>query len=258
MFNKTATKTTVNVDTTRTKTSEYCQVMKTTNYDMFSLKDGNRPIRKIHLKRVIESIAIKQLPVPIIVDESYRICDGQNRFTACKNLKKPLYYIVVEGLKLDDVQRLNANTRTWSMDDFLDSFCKLGYHEYMVYKEYRQKYGFGHNEGLILLGGYPKGKRVFENFKNGDFKVVNYSDAIKKSDQIMQVGKYFDGYKKKMFVYTMMRLLKNEDYNHDVFLNKLSRQTGKMRHQVSVEDYVRVIEKIYNHVTPNNKKVRLY
>ena len=166
--------------------------------------------------------------------------------------------MVVEGLKLDDVQRLNANTRTWSMDDFLDSFCKLGWHEYLVYKEYKQKYGFGHNEGLILLGGYPKGKRVFENFKNGDFKVVNYSDAIKKSDQIMQVGKYFDGYKKKMFVYTMMRLLKNKDYNHDVFLSKLSRQTGKMRHQVSVEDYVRVIEKIYNHVTPKDKKVRLY
>ena len=258
MFNKTATKTTVNVDTTETKTTEYCQVMQTTNYDMFSLKDGNRPIRKLHLKRVTESIAIKQLPVPIIVDESYRICDGQNRFTACKNLKKPIFYIVAEGLKLDDVQRLNANTRTWSNDDFLDSFCKLGYHEYLVYKKYKQKYGFGHNEGLILLGGYPKGKRVFENFKNGDFKVVNYSEAIKKSDQITQVGKYYDGYQKKIFVYTMMRLFQNKSYNHDLFLDKLARQTGKMRHQVSVEDYLRVIEKIYNHATPKNKKVRLY
>ena len=253
MFN---TKTTVNVDTT--KTSEYCQVMQTTNYGMFSLKEGNRPIRKPHLKRLTESIAIKQLPVPIIVDEFYRICDGQNRFTACKNLKKPIFYIVAEGLKLDDVQRLNANTRTWSNDDFLDSFCKLGYHEYLVYKKYKQKYGFGHNEGLILLGGYPKGKRVFENFKNGDFKVVNYSEAIKKSDQITQVGKYYDGYQKKIFVYTMMRLFQNKSYNHDLFLDKLARQTGKMRHQVSVEDYLRVIEKIYNHATPKSKKVRLY
>ena len=58
-------------------------------------------------------MARKLKNVPIIVDEFYRICDGQNRFTACKTLKKPIHYIVVEGLTLDDVQRLNANTKTY-------------------------------------------------------------------------------------------------------------------------------------------------
>ena len=255
MFN---TKTTVNVDTTETETSEYCQVMQTTNYDMFSLKEGNRPIRKPHLRKLTESIATKQLPVPIIVDEFYRICDGQNRFTACKNLKKPIHYIVVEGLNLDDVQRLNANTKTWSTDDYMDSFCRLGLKEYVIYKGYKDKYGFGHNECLILLGGYVTKNRVFQNFRDGHFKVKGYADAVKKAEQIVGIGKYYDGYKKKLFVYTMMNLFKNKEYKHSTFLKKLSKQSEKMRHQADVESYLRLIEKIYNHATPKNKKVRLY
>ena len=265
MFNKTAKKTTVlegtfppgTVDITGTETREYCQVMQTTNYGMFSLKEGNRPIRKPHLRKLTESIAIKQLPVPIIVDEFYRICDGQNRFTACKNLKKPIHYIVVEGLNLDDVQRLNANTKTWSTDDYMDSFCELGLKEYIIYKKYKDKYKFGHNESLVLLGGYG-GSTVFQNFRDGNFKVKNYSQAIENSDKILEIGKYYDGYRKKLFVYTMMNLLQNKKYNHSTFLRKLSRQSEKMRHQADVESYLRLIEKIYNHGITKKNKVRLY
>ena len=96
--------------------------MKTNNYEKFSYVDGNRPLRKTHLKNLTESIAIKQIPVPIVIDENFKICDGQNRFEACKILGKPIYYIKVPGMTLDDIQRLNANTKTWDTQDFLDSF----------------------------------------------------------------------------------------------------------------------------------------
>ena len=56
----------------------------------------------------------------------------------------------------------------------------------------------------------------------------------------------------------MMNLLQNKEYNHSTFLKKLSKQSEKMRQQVDVESYLRLIEKIYNHGTPKNKKVRLY
>ena len=49
----------------------------------------------------------------------------------------------------------------------------------------------------------------------------------------------------------MLVCFEQEGYNHDVFLKKLSKQSGKLTDQVHEEDYMRVIQKIYNR---NNKK----
>jgi len=132
----------------------YSEVMKTNKYDIFSMIEGNRPVRPAHLKNIKNSIAAHQLPVPIVVDEEYRVCDGQHRFVACKSLNKPIYYIKVPEMTLEDIQRLNADTKTWSPDDFLDSFCALHYPEYLKYWDFKDKYSFGHRECMLLLGGW--------------------------------------------------------------------------------------------------------
>ena len=80
----------------------HADVMITKNYNMFTSIAGNRNLNPIHLKNLKESIAIKQIPVPIVVNEKYQICDGQNRFQVCCELNLPVYYIVIEGLTLED------------------------------------------------------------------------------------------------------------------------------------------------------------
>ena len=160
------------LSTSDTYANVYCDVMVTNNYELFSYIDGNRPLRATHLKNIRDSIAAKQIPVPIVVNEEYKICDGQNRFEACKILKKPVYYILVEGLRLEDVQRLNANTRTWDTQDFLESYCELGYEHYRRYRTYKNKYKFGHTECMVILGGWNnEGKRIHQNFREGLFTV---------------------------------------------------------------------------------------
>jgi len=238
----------------------YCDVMVTNNYELFSYIDGNRPIRATHLKNIKNSIASKQIPVPIVVNEEYKICDGQNRFEACRLLKKPVYYIVIEGLKLEDVQRLNANTNTWDTQDFLDSYCELNYENYIRYRTFKNKYKFGHNECMVILGGYwgKKGKRIHQTFRDGKFVIKNYSESVEVSEKIIQVAKYYDGYKRKGFINAMLKLFKNTEYSHKDFLYKLSKQSEKMTHQADVESYLKLIERIYNHRRKNENKVRLF
>ena len=48
----------------------HSEVMKTNKYDLFSFIEGNRPVRVRHLNNIRDSIAIKQLPVPIVVDDN--------------------------------------------------------------------------------------------------------------------------------------------------------------------------------------------
>ena len=238
----------------------YCEVMVTNDYKKFSDIAGNRSIKPRHLKNITESIAIKQIAVPIVVNERYQICDGQNRYEACIKLKKPIYYIVIDGLTLEDVQRLNANTHTWNTGDYLDSYCELGYEHYKKYKAYKRKYKFGHTECMIILNGWKnlEGKSINKTFNDGEFVIKDYSESIKISNKILKTGKYYAGYKRGGFVNAMLELFKNPEYNHNKFIDKLSRQSAKMTDQTNKKFYLIKIEEIYNHGCSSKNKVRLY
>ena len=235
----------------------YCDVMITNKYEKFSDIAGNRNVKPRHLKNITESIAIKQIQVPIVVNERFQICDGQNRFLACKKLKKPIYYILLKGLTLEDVQRLNANTHTWNTDDYLDSYCELEYDHYKKYKSYKKKYKFGHTECMIILNGWKnKGKSINKTFNDGDFNIKDYPESIKISNKIVKAGKYYEGYKRGGFVKAMLELFKNPEYDHDKFIDKLARQSAKMTDQTNKKLYLTKIEEIYNY--GSKYKIRLY
>ena len=53
------------------------KIFKTWEYDRFTFFNGNRDIKPHHKNKLAESFKIKQLPIPIVVDESFRIADGQ-------------------------------------------------------------------------------------------------------------------------------------------------------------------------------------
>ena len=57
-------------------------IYKTNNYGLFSPFEGNRLTKPLHIARLEKSFLENYLPVPIVVDEAYRIGDGQNRFEA--------------------------------------------------------------------------------------------------------------------------------------------------------------------------------
>ena len=244
------------------KTTKYADVANnvyvTTNYDLFGHIEGNRRLSKPHYKRLKESFMEKQIPSPIIVDETYKICDGQNRFEVCKELGLPIYYIIIPELSLPDVQRLNANTKTWNTDDYLESYCELGIKDYLVYRSFKAEYKFGHEICRQLLGGsFSSNKKTSEHtFKTGRFKIQSLSRAIDIAKKLAKVGQYYDGYKRKCFIWAMLRLFKTEEYNHDTFLHRLSMQTEKMQDQTNTESYLKLIEKLYNFRSKN--KVRLF
>ena len=242
-----------------TYAKKYTDVWKTNNYKLFKYVDGNRPIRENHLRNIRNSIAEKQIEVPIVVDEEYYIYDGQNRFEACKMLKKPVYFIKIHVLTLEDIQRLNANTKNWKADDFMDSYCELGKPDYIKYRDFKEKYGLGHSESMVILSGWSKGdKSISQVFKDGGFKIKDYPKAIDIAEKITRVKQFYDGYDKRFFVLAMLKLFKNDEYNHDRFIDKLSKQSEKMKHQPDAKSYLILIEKIYNFRCKDDNKIRLF
>lgn len=238
---------------------EVNQVLKTNDYSMFKHMNGNRSINKLHLKRLTESMSEKYIEVPIIVNSNNQIIDGQHRFEAAKELDKDVYYIKVRNLNLDDVHRLNTNSKNWTAEEYMQGYCELGLKDYIKYRDFKRKYGFGHNEtNAILTNRARMSGSKNTDFNDGVFKIKDYDLAVKNAEKICMIREYYEGYKRRYFVYAMLELFENSDYSHVEFLNKLSFQSVKLQDCTDVKGYLILIEDIYNFKRSKSNKVRFF
>jgi hypothetical protein len=222
------------------------QVHTTTDYFLFKPIEGNRNKNLLHINRLKKSMAETYLFTVIIVNEKYEIIDGQHRFDVIQELKLPLNYIVCTGYGLNEVHILNQNSKTWTSDDYLDGYCKLGYKDYLKYKEFKELYGIGHYECMWLLNGSQLSNPT-QVFFTGDFKIKNYNEACKIIEKIMLVEPYYEEWKRRSFILAMLQLFKNPNFELTEFLQKLKLQPTALSNCSTTNQYVSLIEEIYNY-----------
>lgn len=222
------------------------QVHTTSDYHLFKSIDGNRNKNLLHINRLKKSMSSRYLFTIIVVNEKFEIIDGQHRFDVIEELKLPLHYIVCKGYGLSEVHILNQNSKTWNMDDFLDGYCSLGYSEYLTYRKFKDDYKLGHHETLTLLLGGKKGGKD-EGFYEGTFKVKSLSEAKKNIERILLVSPYYEGCKRRSFIYAMINLFKNKKFDMSEFLGKLKQQPTALMDLPTTSAYVELIEEIYNY-----------
>jgi len=222
------------------------QVHTTTDYHLFKSIDGNRNKNLLHINRLKKSMSEHYLFTIIVVNEKNEIIDGNHRFVVIKEFKLPMNYVVCEGYGLSEVHILNQNSKTWNMDDFLDGYCALGYTDYLTYRKFKEDYNLGHNEVLTLLAGVGQGGKN-SGFYEGRLKIKNIKEAIKTIDTILLVQPYYNGCKRRGFIYAMIGLLKNKRFDITEFLNKLKQQPTALMDLPTTTAYVELIEEIYNY-----------
>lgn len=224
------------------------QVQQTKDYSLFKSIKGNRDINRLHYNRLKKSIQNNYLFTIIIVNEKFEIIDGQHRFEAIKKLGLPLYYIVCTGYGVNEVQILNQNSKNWSIVDFMNGYCDKGIQDYILYRNFVNKYKFGHLETMAMLRGMiSSGSGVGIDFKNGNFKTTHYEQACKLADLICSVKQYYKGYNRRFFIFALLKLFKNENFSFDEFIHKLQMQPYSLVDCVSVDQYIMLIEEIYNY-----------
>lgn len=224
------------------------EVHTTTDYFLFKPIDGNRNKNVLHLNRLKKSITEHYLFTVIIVNERYEIIDGQHRFECVKDLGLPLNYIVCKGYGLNEVQILNQNSKTWNADDYLTGYCNLKNENYLIYKEFKEKYQFGHNECMSMLTGINmNGGTLFNAFKDGTFKVTNLVNAEKEAEQIWMLEDLYKGFKRRAFIYAMLCLFDKPQFDFSEFLQKIKKQPSSLKDCVDIKQYISLIEEIYNY-----------
>jgi hypothetical protein len=227
------------------------QVHTTKDYSLFKTLNGNREVNHLHLSRLKESMKKNYLTTIIMVNKNFEIIDGQHRYLICRELNLPINYIISENYGLNEIQILNANMKNWTIVDYVSGYCDLGYKDYEVYRDFINEYGFTNQVALVLLsGGFISGSdesSLTTKFKEGQFKIKDLDLAKKMADKIMMIEPYYSGYLRRSFIYAMIGMFKNENFEFTEFLAKLKQQPTTLQDCTNITQYKSLIEEIYNY-----------
>ncbi len=241
------------------------KVYQTNDYSKFEKLQGNRPVNENHLRRLKVSFELKQLFSPIIVNEKYQIIDGQHRFTVCEQLGLPIHYIITKNYGLREVKILNQNTSNWTKSAFLESYCELGYENYLKFRNFKRRFPkFNFTICEVLLTQRTGSKNEHENGKNvsskyfeeGKLTIPNIDISIEQANRIYQIGNYYSGFNRTNFVKAMVKMFKNENFDFQWFLKNLKKLQTRIYDAPSITDYIVIIEDIYNHGRKNKVNLR--
>jgi len=173
------------------------------SYVSFQEWNSNRELSKTHIDTLVKDVSFpKKFPfVPITIDKSWRIIDGQHRFQAAKKLQLPIYYIVDTTACEDDIRHRNQQMKNWDVKDHIHFFADKNY-SYKLLLEFMEEFAIGTHFLTIVIqnisGKFPvkfynllkEGKINIEPFKNDikDFLSV-YVPIIKECRSIYTKGK---------------------------------------------------------------------
>jgi hypothetical protein len=233
---------------TKTPMKDRPQIHTTTDYSLFSHINGNREVSQLHLERLRKSMSDNYLFTVIFVNEKHQIIDGQHRFEAIKSLGLPLNYVILEGKGLQEVQTFNLFQKKWTTDDYLHGYLELGKSEYAIYKSFKDRYGFGHNETMAMLAGMSaNGGGQYQHFINGTFRVTHLEEATRHAERIWMFNGIYSGYQRRTFVFAMLYLFNKPNFEFIDFYNKIKAQPSLLTHCNDAKQYVHLIEEIYNY-----------
>lgn len=247
--------------------------MQTNDYNLFKKLDGNRSVNRVHVKRLADNFKTKYLVCPIIVNQDYEVIDGQHRLEAASQLNLPVNFIICNDYGLQEVQLLNSNTSNWKKIDYLNAFCDLGYHEYLKFKVFMDRYpdfSIAASEAILTgllsgtksgcidksISGNASGKMAVKYFQNGDLEIPDFEASKRLAEKILQVKPYYDGFDRVAFVRAMLGVFRNENYDHDVFIKRLEMQPNVLYHCSNVGQYKQLIEDIFNYRSRNKVSLK--
>jgi hypothetical protein len=249
------------------KSEAVLTVFKTTDYGKFKFMEDNREVNSLHVKRLIQSFQEKHLVCPIIVNERHEVIDGQHRLRASIETELPVYYIVIPGYSIAEVQILNTNQKNWTKLDFLNMYVEQGMEPYIEFKKFMDEFpdlSFQAVERLVRLSrsgrkiGLVSGhKAEMKDFQEGKLIIPNITKSYILARKVLDFKPYYSEFHRGAFTSALLHLFGSKKYNHKEMLHKLDHCPANLKLQDcnSVDGYKMQLEDIYNWKRQKENKV---
>lgn len=241
------------------------KIERTTDYKQFKLMKGNRVITRSQVSRLRDEM--EQNPHllaanPILVNEHMFIIDGQHRYTAAQELGAPLYYMIVNNLRVQDARHLNVTQRAWGVMDFARSYADSSVEAYKTFLEFSARYP-ELNPSIIMraLAGSEWGE-LSKKFRKGQFFIDDIDGATDECEKLVQVIHKTKVAMTGTLYAAFHRLLKGingaDEFVFERFMSKLESETARERllsYGTTVNSALRAIENAYNFQSPAPKRI---
>lgn len=244
------------------------QIQVTKDYQKFKLMAGNRMVdynQVKRLKREMERNPHLFPGSPILVNENDFIIDGQHRRQAAQELGRPVYYVVVKGITLDETRALNVTQKHWKLMDFARSYAEGGKEDYQKFVSAVNKYpNISASIIMRVLAGGQRHK-LSEDFRLGEFLIDDMKEATEHLDRLEAIrdkGQIVMNTPMAMSLMSMFKMKESSDvdemFDYEKFMKKLDHKGAKevFTPGSTVRNSLRSIEDVYNFMS--NTRVRLY
>jgi len=194
----------------------------------------------------------------VVVNEKNEIIDGQHRIKAAITAGVPVEYIVSKGSGIREIIGNNVLKNQWNISTYLEHHVKQNNTHYIVLNNFLIEYPmFKFTEATMFLsnGVNPAHRGAFEN---GDWVAKNVKLGKQWADQIIQLKPYFEHYNRSIFVRAMIKIMsKKTEFSFDEFLHKVKLRPMMLRPCGTVDQYIEMIEVLYNFKRRNDEKLNL-
>jgi hypothetical protein len=230
------------------------EILSTSELSIFKPVVGNRGINPTYLKKLIGAIEEEDLLFlnPILVTPELEVIDGQHRLEAAKALKKTIYYVIVD-VKPRVMYKLNGAKLKWSYADYVRSHAAMGDGEYIWLIAVAKTNDMPLPVAVHLVGSRHNAGSI----RTGSFHVSDKEEFETWARQLMDISRYYDGWKRRSFIAALRTMFKNKKYDHVQFMTKLEEYPTSIKHCMNIQDYLRLLESIYNY-RRSSRRIKLF
>lgn len=237
------------------------EVYRTKDYSIFKKHQSNRTLIPSHVKRLYNDMLVHGWlnGSTITLNEKGEVIDGQHRVEAAVMANVPVHYTIVKGANADTIRGLNTKAKPWNVITHLEGYVKEGNQNYILLKRFMENFPTLRPTECMMLVKNSISSTERDEFESGRFVVRDMKKAYVWGHQLMSLKPYFEkGYNKSIFVRAMMRVFLNKpEFNFDEFVHKIQIRPRSIFMCGTVEQYLEMIEDIYNYRRNNDEKVNV-
>lgn len=236
-------------------------IQKTLDYDKFKTHPSNRPIDAFNLRKLINSIRMKNMLDirPILVNSKMQVIDGQHRLEAAKQLGVEIFFIKQEEDKDSDMVILNNNQRQWKDVDYVNYYSSQGSIGHIKFKRFVEKNSINTSlAASILFRSHSSKKGSILKKEILEIRDEHLSEIQEELDKINAIIEFLSQklvgkrtfFRRKAFFVGCSMLLRSEGIILDTFFKKLDSQLSRVHNCPSATEYFEMFKSIYNYRNP--------
>jgi hypothetical protein len=227
------------------------RILETSDYKRFVLQGFNRDVKKTWaLEASFRTDGFRDdepISVTRLSDGRLQINEGHHRFYVARKLGIPVKYVemIIEPMS---PSRKAKTTKTWSLQNCLEGYVRMGNPAYIRVQRYKEKTGIGLASCISMLAGDSAGSGNWTaQFKDGAYVLGDPAHANLVGSLVIhcrEIGCPFPA--TQPLVNALSKIAWAEGFDPEILKNKLTLFPELLKKQSSKEEYIRVLEFIYN------------